>query len=704
MKKAFPLLWLAAVFLTIFSSKLWLIDLYGSALPWWDQWVAEGWQLYIPFFNKTLVLKDLFMAHCEHRIFVNRVMALLLLKLNGQWDAQLGMLFNAFLAAGIGAVLSAMSWNLSGKKNIAVICLFNALVFSLPFSWECSVLGFLGNYWLILFAIMAAWLLLRHDPPKAAWFAGLVFAGLSLVTMGSGFFAAAAVLAVFILRSFRRIAGRSGPLCTDDLHASFQPGPPQLAARPCLSKAKWPDFVSMALLLAIVIAGLFLKVNVPEHAVFRATNVRDLMFSFMQNMAWPNASLPWMTLIAWLPYLLLLLRYVFNRYNTSAAYEFPLAMGLWVAFQDFALAFSRSGVITSRHTIFLCLALPVNFLAMILLLQAYMSPSNFRHNHGSSLMRHSLIILFLVWTGFAGHGLWKITDREQRANAEKYKINISQCEKNVREFVQTDNIDALQNKPLYAVPFPDPNALAMALRNAKIRPILPECALPTNNPGPLSVFAAGIIPKGDKLLYVGIGLLLILAAVRFYQSLGALEKRLMSLSRREVNRFLMHVVIFVGMVCLGYALHALYSFLSPGGLNVTYFRGIDFGKKICSRSEKAVSRDYEEHSPAWRVPSKNFSALWQGSLIVPETAVYDFYAQSDDGMRLIIDGTKIIDNWRNQSWQSSGIGAQVRLEAGRHQIAVEHYNADGESALRIKWCGGPIQPNTVLSAPYLRKH
>lgn len=63
----------------------------------------------------------------------------------------------------------------------------------------------------------------------------------------------------------------------------------------------------------------------------------------------------------------------------------------------------------------------------------------------------------------------------------------------------------------------------------------------------------------------------------------------------------------------------------------------------------------------------------------------------------------MIDNWRDQSWGASACGARVRLAAGDHPIAIEYYNSAGEAALRIKWSGGPIPPNTVLAAPYLRK-
>ena len=698
MKKIFPLLWFAAVFLTIFSAKLRLIGLYGSALPWWDQWAAEGWLLYIPFFDKTLALKDLFAAHCEHRIFVNRVMALLLLALNGQWDARLGMVLNALLAAGIGAMLSAMGWSVLGKKNIAIICLFNTLVFSLPFSWECSVLGFIGNYWLIFFAIASVWLLLRKNLPHPAWFLGLAFAALSLVTMGSGFFAAAAVLAILTLRMFFRQLPRDGAEATfsTDLPSPAGAGYAK-AGGGSASGGKFLclDLVSATLLLAIVAVGLLLKVTVPGHAAFQPANARDLIYSFLRNLAWPDSSLPWTAIIVWLPYFLLFLYYVFRRTKAAFASEFLLALGLWVALQDAALAFSRSGVIASRHTVFLSLALPVNFLALLLLLHE--QPPRFY------LPRSLLAVFLLAWAFNTGHGLWKITNKANLAEAERYKANIAECEKNVRNFVKTESIAELSNKPLYAIPFPDPNALAMVLRNAHIRSILPFCAHPANKPGTLSRFSSWLIPKGGKLCYIGAALLLILAAVRFYQSLGTLENRLVSMRRRDLRQFMIYAGLTLLMAALAYALHTLYLFLSPDGLTVTYFRGIDFEKKICTRTEKAVCRDYGERHPAWHVPRHYYSALWQGILRAPETAVYEFYSQSDDGLRLIIDGKKIIDNWRNQSWNASGTGAQVRLEAGNHQIAVEHYNAEGESVIRIKWCGGPIPPNTILSAPYLRK-
>lgn len=671
--------WFAAVFLAIFSSKLWLIDQFGSSLPFWDQWAAEGWALYIPFFEHKLAFKDLFAAHCEHRPFVNSVISLLLLILNGQWDARLGMTLNAIIAAGIGVAFSAFAWESLGRKHLAVLGLFNTLVFSLLFSWECSVLGFIGNYLLIAFALLAIWFLLRHELFSGQWFLGLFFALISLVTMGSGFCAAASVLAIILLRIITR-QGRPG----------FAQSSSQRSAAIRLGK----NLLAAIILLAIVAAGLFLRVNVPGHASLKPANINAFFAAGGQILAWPNSDLPWTAFIIWLPGLLLFFAYIFRRIDGRSAAEFIIGFGLWIALQDTALAFSRWGGIASRHTIFLCLSLPINFTALLLLLHQWSA---------RPFLRKCLTVIFLVWLCNTGYDLWKIPGKTYLAEAAIFKQHLKQCEKNVRAFLQSDNMADLENKPLYDIPFPDPQGLALVLRNPHIRAVLPSCIAAANKPGPLSVFVSKLIPKGDKLLIIGISLLVVLTGIRFYQSLGTLEKRLLTIRWTDFRRLLKRAGVVLAVAALIFAMSKLYFLWSPFGLKVTYFRGINFEEKICSRTEQAVCRDYTDQAPPWRVPGKNFSALWQGILRAPETGEYLFFSQSDDGLRLIIDGKKIIDNWRDQSWLDSATGVRVHLSAGDHRIAVEHYNNEGESGLRIKWCGGPVPPNTILATPYLRK-
>jgi hypothetical protein len=57
-----------ALFLIVVGARLWLVSLYGSSVPFMDQWDDEGATLFKPWLEGTLRLSDLFQPHNEHRI------------------------------------------------------------------------------------------------------------------------------------------------------------------------------------------------------------------------------------------------------------------------------------------------------------------------------------------------------------------------------------------------------------------------------------------------------------------------------------------------------------------------------------------------------------------------------------------------------------------------------------------------------------
>lgn len=142
--------------------------------------------------------------------------------------------------------------------------------------------------------------------------------------------------------------------------------------------------------------------------------------------------------------------------------------------------------------------------------------------------------------------------------------------------------------------------------------------------------------------------------------------------------------------------------MSRGGLRVTYYRGLDFGKPVCTRSERAVERDYDLGRPARKAPRDNFSARWEGVLIAPSTAKYSFYLQSDDGSRLFIDDKLVIDYWEDGRWSPGKYGG-TDLVKGKHKIRIEHCDRGDEAAIRLSWCGGAVKSETILAVPYLLK-
>jgi len=164
------------------------------------------------------------------------------------------------------------------------------------------------------------------------------------------------------------------------------------------------------------------------------------------------------------------------------------------------------------------------------------------------------------------------------------------------------------------------------------------------------------------------------------------------------------LLLTMGLVTFGPpAIRTGFDRWSPDGLTVSYYRGKDFRKLVCRRGERHVFMDYGEQRPAMGVSRNNFSARWEGWLLAPSNAVYTFFSQSEDGIRLHIDNETIIDNWRENDWRTSAAHGQAALTAGPHRLTIEHFNATGPAALRVRWTGGGIPENSLLSTPWLRK-
>ena len=90
--------WLAALFLVVLGAKLWVVQLYGSPLPLWDQWY-EAHRFFRPWMEGHLTWQALFAAHNEHRILLTRLLDMGVIWLNGRWEPMVQMTINAFIHA-----------------------------------------------------------------------------------------------------------------------------------------------------------------------------------------------------------------------------------------------------------------------------------------------------------------------------------------------------------------------------------------------------------------------------------------------------------------------------------------------------------------------------------------------------------------------------------------------------------------------------
>jgi hypothetical protein len=138
------------------------------------------------------------------------------------------------------------------------------------------------------------------------------------------------------------------------------------------------------------------------------------------------------------------------------------------------------------------------------------------------------------------------------------------------------------------------------------------------------------------------------------------------------------------------------------GVTVTYYRGIDFRREVCTRHGTQLLADYDGRRPAFRVPAEGFSARWESGLVAASAGEYRFETRAQDGIRLYLDGQCVIDRWRDQEWESSKEVCVVPLTTGFHRIKVEHYSRSGPACFWVRWAAPGASRLTVIGVESLR--
>ena len=113
---------------------------------------------------------------------------------------------------------------------------------------------------------------------------------------------------------------------------------------------------------------------------------------------------------------------------------------------------------------------------------------------------------------------------------------------------------------------------------------------------------------------------------------------------------------------------------AEGGYAAEYFSNRDLtGAPVLTRQDNAVDFDWGGGIPGDGMPADNFSARWTKSLTVAEEGSYKFTVTGDDGVRLYVDGKKVLDKWILQGPTTYTVTRQ--LAQGTHQIMLEYFEA-----------------------------
>lgn len=461
---------IGTLFGVIFFCKLWVIKSWSSSVPFWDQWDAEGLYLLNAWKEGTLRWSDFFSAHNEHRILLTRVTALLLTTLNGQWDPRMEMVYNA----AVHALFAVLVWiwllpRLTRPWHFIVTSFAIALAAAPPHSWQNVINGFHSQqYYLIAFGLIGIDSTLRGRPLSAQWWCGVTSLILGIFSMGTGFFAAAVVLAGCFLKE-------RGVINVIRRHT-----------------------VTLVTCALLTLLGVLLRQVHPGHEGLVAQSFRDFFLTFWRALQWPLMT-TWLPfgLLAYLPWLALAVT-AWRKRGEKNVHPKDLVLvttGIWQLLQIAALAYARGAGGPwpgPRYVDTIVTGILVNFLSALVYCTHYAQPG--------AVLRRIGQLAFVVWCAGIIVGLSSTIRWAVQNDGPWLKNYFAEMEHSVRLYLGTGDAAWLHGPQ---IPYPDAAILEERLKLKSLVALLPTAVRPARIPieeKSIGFSPSGLSPKTHPLV------------------------------------------------------------------------------------------------------------------------------------------------------------------------------------------------------------
>ncbi|KAM3113467.1 PA14 domain-containing protein [Phormidesmis sp. 146-33] len=130
------------------------------------------------------------------------------------------------------------------------------------------------------------------------------------------------------------------------------------------------------------------------------------------------------------------------------------------------------------------------------------------------------------------------------------------------------------------------------------------------------------------------------------------------------------------------------------GVSAEYFDDDNFTDSKLVRTDRTIDFDWGSGSPSPQIASDSFSVRWSGQIQPTESATYTFYTQSDDSVRLWVNGQLLIDHWQGHAVAEDR--GTIDLSAGqKYALKMEYREAGGNAVAKLLW-SSPTQPKQVI--------
>lgn len=120
------------------------------------------------------------------------------------------------------------------------------------------------------------------------------------------------------------------------------------------------------------------------------------------------------------------------------------------------------------------------------------------------------------------------------------------------------------------------------------------------------------------------------------------------------------------------------------GLRGEYYAGRNFNTLKQSRTDASVNFNWGAGAPTSAIAADNFSVRWTGQIQPKFSETYTFYTNSDDGVRLWVNGKALINDWTTYAVKENK--GSINLTAGqKYDIKLEYFEAGANAVSSLKW-------------------
>jgi len=106
------------------------------------------------------------------------------------------------------------------------------------------------------------------------------------------------------------------------------------------------------------------------------------------------------------------------------------------------------------------------------------------------------------------------------------------------------------------------------------------------------------------------------------------------------------------------------------------------GDPELTRNDGDINFNWGDDSPDGRIPDDNFSVRWTRSVDF-RRGLYRLYARADDGIRVWVDGDRVIDEWHDNHYGDT-YTVDLNLR-GDTDLRVEYYEHNGGARVKFWW-------------------